>query len=329
MRQPASLPAQILCSFRFTSTVENLSRVQTTTRVTGLFSSLHFLWEVWRARKRADVLLIYGVIPQMWVGWLQTYLPGCGLKVVVTECLWAREPKSFRGYLKLRVMRLMLQRIDKCILYAKVDIPKFAEYYRVDPSKFVFIPFFNTLHPHRYTYAEIPGSYVFSGGNSDRDYASLIEAMRSLDAQCFIACGPAVLKGIDLPTNVYRVEANPWQFRQLLKSAAIVVVAMKGGLLRSAGQQTFLNAMRLGKPVIVTDPDGARDYIQNGETGLTVPPGDPQALRKALEMLLHDPATYSRIAANAQAASADLTIENISVQICAIADELVATVREL
>ena len=147
MRQPASLPAQILCSFRFTSTVENLSRVQTTTRVTGLFSSLHFLWEVWRARKRADVLLIYGVIPQMWVGWLQTYLPGCGLKVVVTECLWAREPKSFRGYLKLRVMRLMLQRIDKCILYAKVDIPKFAEYYRVDPSKFVFIPFFNTLHP--------------------------------------------------------------------------------------------------------------------------------------------------------------------------------------
>ena len=329
MRQSASLPAQILCSFRFTSTVENLSRVQTTTRVAGLFSSLHFLWEVWRARKRADVLLIYGVIPQMWVGWLQTYLPGCGLKVVVTECLWAREPKSFRGYLKLRVMRLMLQRIDKCILYAKVDIPKFAEYYRVDPSKFVFIPFFNTLHPHRYTYAEIPGSYVFSGGNSDRDYASLIEAMRSLDAQCFIASGPAVLKGIDLPTNVYRVEANPWQFRQLLKSAAIVVVALKGGLLRSAGQQTFLNAMRLGKPVIVTDPDGARDYIQNGETGLTVPPGDPQALRKALEMLLHDPATYSRIAANAQAASADLTIENISVQICAIADELVATVREL
>lgn len=327
MRQPASLPAQIVCSFRFASPPENLSRVLFTTPVTGLLSSLRFLREVWHARKSADVLLIDGVLPQMWVGWLQTYLPNCSLKVIVTECLWEREPKSFRGSLKLRVMRLILQRIDKCVLYAKVDIPKFAEYYQVDPSKFVFIPFFNTLHPQRYTYAEIPGNYVFAGGNSDRDYASLVEAMRSLDAQCFIACGPAALKGLDLPANVFRVEANPRQFRQLLKSAAIVVVAMKGGSLRSAGQQTFLNAMRLGKPVIVTDPDGARDYIQNGETGLTVPPGDPQALLKALEMLLHDPATYSRIAANAQAASANLTIENISVQICAIADELVTVAR--
>jgi glycosyltransferase involved in cell wall biosynthesis len=328
MRRSTSLPAQIVCSFHFASPAENLSRVRTTAQVTGLLSSFRFLREVWRARKTADVLLIDGVLPQMWVGWLQTYLPGCGLKVIVTECLWEWEPKSFRGYLKLRVMRLMLQRIDKCILYAKADIPKFAEYYQVDPLKFVFIPFFNTLHPQRYTYAEIPGGYVFSGGNSDRDYASLVEAMRSLDAQCLIACRPAALKGLDMPTNVYRVEANSGQFRQLLKSAAIVVVAMKGGSLRSAGQQTFLNAMRLGKPVIVTDPEGAQDYIQNGETGLTVRPGDPQALRQALEMLLHDPATYSRIAANAQVASADLTIENISVQICAIADQLVATARK-
>lgn len=246
------------------------------------------------------------------------------MKVIVTECLWNREADSLRGILKLALMRRMLKRIDRCILYAKVDIPKFAEYYRVDPSKFVFIPFFNTLHPHRYTYLEIPGRYVFAGGNSDRDYASLIEAMRSIDAQCFIACRSGALKGLDLPPNVYCVEADPRQFRQLLKSAAIVVVAMKRGLLRSVGQQTFLNAMRLGKPVIVTDPDGARDYIRNGETGLTVPPGDPQALRQALELLWHDPAMMSRIGANAQLASADLTVENISVRICAVADQLIA-----
>lgn len=86
--------------------------------------------------------------------------------------------------------------------------------------------------------------------------------------------------------------------------------------------------MRLGKPVIVTDPEGARDYIQDGETGLTVPPGDPQALRQALERLLHDPATSSRISAKGHAAVSDLTIENISVQICAVADELVATARK-
>jgi glycosyltransferase involved in cell wall biosynthesis len=49
--------------------------------------------------------------------------------------------------------------------------------------------------------------------------------------------------------------------------------------------------------VIVTDPDGARDYIRSGETGFTVPPGDPQALRQVLESLLHDPGAMFRIGA--------------------------------
>jgi glycosyltransferase involved in cell wall biosynthesis len=326
MNSDNSSRAQILCTFRFASPPENLSRVQTTAPVTDLRSSLRFLREVWHARKTIDALLIDGVLPQMWVGWLQSYVPGCRMKVVVTECLWEREPASVRGSLKLAVMRRILRRMDKCILYANADIPKFAEYYRVDVSKFVFIPFFNTLHPHRYTYLEIPGNYIFAGGNSDRDYGSLVEAMRSLDAQCLIACGAAALKGLQLPPNVIRVEANPPQFRQLMKSAAIVVVAMKGGSLRSAGQQTFLNAMCLGKPVIVTDPEGARDYIENGETGLTVPAGNPSALREALETLLRDPVRSSNIAAKGKAAAADLTIENISVQICNVADQLAATV---
>ncbi len=326
MRQQLSLPAQVLSSYPYTASAEDLRRFQTTSRVTGLSSSLRFLREVWAARKSADVLLIEGVIPQMWVAWLQTYLPGCRLKVIVAECLWEREATSFRGSVKLGLMRMNLKRVDKCILYAKADIPKFSDYYQVSPAKFTFVPFHNTLHPHRYTYREIPGNYIFSGGNSDRDYAPLVEAMRTLEAQCFLACGSAVLKGLDLPTNVYRVEANPHQFRQLLKGAAIVVVAMKGGLLRSAGQQTILNAMQLGKPVIVSDPEGAADYIVNGETGLTVPPGDTQALQQTIEKLLRSPAELSRIGANARKASAGFTTQNTAGAVCAVADGLIAAI---
>ncbi len=326
MRQEITLPAQILSSFPYTASAEDLRRFRTTSKVAGVRSSLRFLREVWAARKTADVLLIEGVIPQMWVAWLQTYLPGCRLKVIVAECLWGREEASLRGSIKFGLMRLILSRVDRCILYAKADIPRFSKYYQVNPAKFVFVPFHNTLHPHRYTYKEIPGNYIFSGGNSDRDYAPLVEAMRSVDAQCFIACGSAVLKGLNLPTNVYRVEANPHQFRQLLKSSAIVVVAMKGGLLRSAGQQTILNAMRLGKPVIISDPEGAADYLVNGETGLTVPPGDASALQQAIEMLLRNPVEVSRIGAKAQKASVGFTTQNTAARVCAVADELIAPI---
>jgi glycosyltransferase involved in cell wall biosynthesis len=69
---------------------------------------------------------------------------------------------------------------------------------------------------------------------------------------------------------------------QLMAQSGINVVGLEEGLLHSGGQQTFLNAMAMGKPVIVTDPEGAEDYICNGIDGLLVPPGDPEKLRSAI-----------------------------------------------
>jgi len=43
-----------------------------------------------------------------------------------------------------------------------------------------------------------------------------------------------------------------------------------------------LEAMAVGKPVIATEVDGARDAVIHGETGLLVPTGDEKALAKAI-----------------------------------------------
>ena len=82
------------------------------------------------------------------------------------------------------------------------------------------------------------------------------------------------------------------QFRR----AAVVVVPLKAHSERSAGQQTYLNAMVLGKAVIVTDALGVREYVEHGRTGLVVPPADPAALRTALDWAL-DPANQSEVRA--------------------------------
>lgn len=80
-----------------------------------------------------------------------------------------------------------------------------------------------------------------------------------------------------------------------------MVLPLQNGV-RSAGQQTFLNAMVLGKPVIVTDAVGVRDYIEDGVTGVIVPP-DALALRAAIDHVM-DPAnvdTYRRMGERARA----------------------------
>jgi len=47
-------------------------------------------------------------------------------------------------------------------------------------------------------------------------------------------------------------------------------------------------AMAHGRPVVASDVGGLRDLVVDGETGLSVPPGDIEALRAALEVLLAD-----------------------------------------
>ena len=66
----------------------------------------------------------------------------------------------------------------------------------------------------------------------------------------------------------------------------VVVVPLEPRRDRSAGQQTYLNAMVLGKPVVVTDSLGVREYVDDRRTGLIVPAADPGALRAALDWLL-------------------------------------------
>lgn len=66
-------------------------------------------------------------------------------------------------------------------------------------------------------------------------------------------------------------------------------------------------AMALGLPVVATGVGGLTELIEDGRTGLLVPPGDPAAIAGAVAALLEDPARAQAIGAAARAASSVLT----------------------
>jgi glycosyltransferase involved in cell wall biosynthesis len=61
---------------------------------------------------------------------------------------------------------------------------------------------------------------------------------------------------------------------------------------------TVLEAMASGRPVISTAIGGMRDMIEDGESGLLVPPGDADGLTSGLKAMLTDGGLRARLAAN-------------------------------
>ncbi len=58
-----------------------------------------------------------------------------------------------------------------------------------------------------------------------------------------------------------------------------------------------LEAMAAGLPVVASSAGGIPEVVEDGETGLLVPPGDPAALAEAIRRILGDPPLAARLGA--------------------------------
>ncbi len=63
---------------------------------------------------------------------------------------------------------------------------------------------------------------------------------------------------------------------------------------------TIMEAMLAGIPVVATDVGSVRESVDDGTTGLVVPPEDPAALAEAIRRLIDDPAMRTSLGAEAR-----------------------------
>lgn len=92
----------------------------------------------------------------------------------------------------------------------------------------------------------------------------------------------------EFPPNVFVYKS--WPHAAVLQAWRRSSIALVPSVWPEPFGLVVIEAMMSGRPVIASKTGGVTDIVVDGETGLLVPPGDPTALRHAIEHLLADSA---------------------------------------
>ncbi len=105
----------------------------------------------------------------------------------------------------------------------------------------------------------------------------------------------------------------------VLASAHIVILpSYREGLPR-----VLLEAAACARPIVATDVPGCREIVRHGDNGFLVPPKNPQALARAIAVLVQDPALRARMGARGRAmVESCFTAEQVARETLAVYQEL-------
>lgn len=208
-----------------------------------------------------------------------------------------KKKNGFWGWLYHKYITYIVKSkyIDRFICFSKAECSFYADMFGEDVCRFIFVPL--GVGVPKIDDSEIrDDGYLFSTGRSNRNYDFLIEALKGMDFQCVIACNTH--KTTELPPNI-RILEDCFGREMYTKMAHChcVVVPLRNHSV-SSGQLVVLHAMSLGKPVICTDADGIKDYVEEGVTGFLID-NKKESLLSALHCI-SEQSTYDRFSYNAR-----------------------------
>lgn len=149
-----------------------------------------------------------------------------------------------------------------------------------------------------------PGDFVLSvGRDPGRDYKTLIEAVRGTNIKLIVTAKPSQLGDVmPLPQNVLIKDFSKEELMDAYNKAKCIVLPLspRDNSADSMGCSSLLEAMSMGKAVIVTDTLHMHSYIENEKTAIFVPKGDAESMRKELLRLTSDSVLASDLGKNAR-----------------------------
>lgn len=216
-----------------------------------------------------------------------------------------RTPRGRKAKAAAHLKRILLRGVDCFIFYFR-DIRGVHAYYGIGPDRAVYVPFkVNGIEDPRWPDPSDLGDHVLCAGRTLRDIDTFLEAMARAgvpgvllqQAESLLYAHGTRPAGPNLPPNVrLRIDRgdDPADFLARIAECRILVVPRFAYDIAATGISTYLEAMALGKPVIISAGPGADDILDG--QAVIVPPQDSDALARAITRVWSDPAFAANLA---------------------------------
>lgn len=191
------------------------------------------------------------------------------------------------------------------VLFSRRQVKDYAAHFRMGEERFAFLPY-QSSHSKRDPVVMDqpfivpdgrggerrvkPDSYVFAGGNSAREYETLITAAEQTGVPVVICTSrPELVRNGNLPENVLWLSTPEPGFTRLMAGSRFGVLPLTAGRIRGYGEQTILNSFWHARTLIALDDVSASDYIREDEDGILLAPGDVDGLARSMKDLWENP----------------------------------------
>jgi glycosyltransferase involved in cell wall biosynthesis len=226
-------------------------------------------------------------------------------KPLVAVDLVLRIPVHLKQRIGGLIKRLLLSRVAHFIHYFR-DISGYTRHFGISAGRSSYVPFKVNIQDIRLSPAEISEDYIFTMGRSLRDYDSFIRAVAELPY-------PAAIPEFSFNDFEGKDETFAWTRENVpahltiladsgssedlvrnIAKARLVVIPTQACSICASGLSTYLDAMYLGKCVILSSGPGASDVLT--DQALLVAPHDVAALKDAIRRAWEDDLLRKRTA---------------------------------
>lgn len=267
-------------------------------------------WYAFKNSRNYDFIVINCDMERLLLQSLMRYIPTSSSCKLISVDTFMPVPETFSEKIQAVIKSILFNKVDVFIEYFK-DTSGYEKYYHIEKEKFRYIPF--KINSYKKVLGKINENsitdegYIFCGGNTKRDFNTLISAARLVDYPfVIVTMENAVIKHHgshliedDLPDNITVIRHDgSSSFLDHIAKARIVALPLKKLTISATGIGVYIACMSLGKCVIISSAPSVNGILTN--EAIIIPPENTNALRKAIEKAYNDIEYREKVAKRGQ-----------------------------